>query len=336
MKHIDDLPVGAFFDLIDNLGFATITEKIDGCHAFVGCDREGVYLSRPLKGNLVKYRRDADFPEDFWTLPFRSALKAIQQIDLPLFFECQVEILYSGLPNLIEYDRKNRIVFFGVEPPGGEFVVEVVSLETDGEAVWCEKIEDVWVMERLDEHRPVLTVDLSEVLQFLNWPSGIRDWTNSDILEGVKKPPMVTKTKWEKIKEDCRQLRVQLQDEFRKHASGVKDQLRVQLQEQIRPQFGSSEVEGYVLVFDGVVAKVVDRNDFTRRNRDHHRTRDNLIGRWFHGWSPRAVAGRGNLELWSRYLRFYRRNCVYLHPERVRRDLQAFYQCQEYLLGCRA
>ncbi len=117
ITHFEDLSLGGLLEVLVNLDNYSISEKVDGSQLIFGEDNHGFYTSRETKGGPRVYDADdyLSAAPPYMAIAHRVLEKALPKLRKNGFVTgmmIEVEVLTSGLPNVIPYDDKfNHIVF---------------------------------------------------------------------------------------------------------------------------------------------------------------------------------------------------------------------------------
>jgi len=181
MKHIEELSRKEFAGVIQRLSDFYISEKFDGSELLVGLDEIGFYTSRETMGGKRIYNVN-DYPIKFSTTYQRSAHQALKQLlpeltnhNFKIGDQFEVEVLYSALPNVINYDiQANYIVF--LRTTAGTFDIHQLVDITD--SIIVEDIiiprstngKDIFTIQRNDEWKFKVVSSINVNFEILNIP----------------------------------------------------------------------------------------------------------------------------------------------------------------------
>ena len=302
IRHLQDLKVDDFLDVISSLENCTITEKIDGAAFTVGVDGAGsLYTSR--KGGKRVYSNSYSETSSA-ELPFRNAHNALQQLHTKYHirtgdsYEC--EVLFGEQPNAIVYGS-NRIVFLAPGPSdlhpeslslgrldisGNNTQDLITDLKTsnDGRTTSLSSRYEPWSIVKV----PIVDAKIFSMELNADDVSNLKDWLNSNNPQTNKTMhetlninlTSIPKAKREKIKaqrEGCREA-------FEKYKQTITRPLIKRLKS-LQPLFRDVDVdpavdvgiEGVVGTTEsGIVFKIVNKADFTAINCFNHIIRNNI------------------------------------------------------------
>jgi hypothetical protein len=209
IKHLQDLPVRQFLDVIQRFDEFTITEKVDGAALVVGRDREGrVYTSRSNKGLAERYYNDYQYrqtPANAGFINAHNYLKMVHENTMERGSAYEVEVLYGRQPNAIVYGT-NGIVFLRpligddgeLSPPinderwGGtifrrswDAVPTIGFVSLDGKTIQDDHASTPWRTAMVPTvNSAIFGVPHKNLIQtFVSWlEADMSGWTNEDLL----------------------------------------------------------------------------------------------------------------------------------------------------------
>lgn len=282
MTHLEDLDVGEFIDFVKNIYKAEASIKLDGTAALsFGIDEKGFYSSfgrnfKEIKEENKKRSIDDWLKEE--SIFVNSAVSAHAALEknmdkikdaLNVGDSVNAEIMFGDKPNVIKYDFKgvNHLVILNndefAEKIGGRVKITVPNyVITNEDELELKKVGQTWNIGKTSRVNPgefTINIDqqLKELEGFLNDETdGIR---NIDILSmraAGKKKDMV-----KEVREKAKQLKLNVKQGL------LNDFVRKVRGGEYSPSDEYSH-EGIVLKKDDKMAKIIDKDEFTRI---HHR-----------------------------------------------------------------
>jgi hypothetical protein len=213
IRHIEDLPIDEFIDVLQNLSTMSGTEKMDGANLWLGIDEEGkLFTSREGKRQGADRMYQAtDWPKVSAYNQFRAAHAALEQKQEDIkrcMRPCdmvEVEVLFGRQPNSVTYGANGRsyIAFLrgvngtpdsiadhlGAALAKQEVKAQVDVLDTeDGETlndVNSEFTFEFTTPQKIDPAKlkvPEVTKDVAKLEAFLRSASTVKGMTNKELM----------------------------------------------------------------------------------------------------------------------------------------------------------
>lgn len=272
----------------------TLTEKIDGVAVDFGVDEKGFYTSRESKGG-TRYYHEADYPRNqFWATPFRSAHKALKNIDLQSGVHINAEILFGHLPNTVPYNNNiNQIAIFNAD--GIELETKVVlydiPITTNGREITALKSKTYyWKIAKVPQIenskledliiKPAFIKSIESLNLFLQQQNEeISTLTNEELFNVKlnKKPEGFLD--WKEMKEAIKLERDVITGRVMKFKLAIKEFFLDALVRNVDSKFGGDWIEGVVIQYDEEFIKIVDRDIFWRLNSANYEERNKVAGK---------------------------------------------------------
>jgi hypothetical protein len=325
ITHFEDMPVQDIYDSLD-LNWR-VSEKLDGSFMEFGLDDQGVFYTK-RKGGLPCYHVD-DWPEECWATTYRLAHHVAEQVVEALVVENAIaagqnlgaEIIRGYMPNCIPYvlsKEANLLMITAVNyavPPSFYSVAKdfrcqfhsETRMSLDGDSDVMPMMHNIWLVDinhQID--KDLVKARLGQYAKRLKtildiWfprASAIEGFTNREVLEINlgKKHPNTGSRKWAELRPALKFEREQLQEIFRGMILMFKDTaIRVLVHQQPSTVGVGSFKEGAVVVHDGKMFKLVDRDMFTSANKFVHMIQYWLIG----GSRPARPSFMSRTKDWS-------------------------------------
>lgn len=298
IKHLVDLGINDFIEVLQDIKSFDISEKVDGSHLQFGVDRSGFFTGREIMGGSRVYDC-ADYPLSYATTFQRSAhmalesvLNEMQDVGLGLDDLIETEILFGKLPNAVPYDSEvNRIIFLRrvdgdinlnrlrEKLEGKRVSVQILTPRTkDGKSVELIKETHVWEFSQTPTF-PVsnhLANSVKERLNafesYLDRNSYIQGFNVKDIMTIPlnKRTESVSPENWKNIKAQIKESRQECLSVVNIYKSKINEVLLDELVRKMKSSFGpdlkdGGWIEGVVFRHNktGFQFKVVDRDMFS-------------------------------------------------------------------------
>lgn len=292
IKHLDNLTLTELVSFVNSMHEATITEKIDGYYLCMGLDNIGLFTSREGKGGTRIYNISA-LEKTFKNVYHIIAHTLLEQnkdilikSGLSVGDIYEIEVLYGKIPNVIEYDGINRIVFlrnlngnsFDCVSTAMNNIRDCVELSIpvvndNGVGFTEETSITEWEFSKLESIKLSnvnlqLDTILKDIVDFASSPSKIEGMTNLKSIE-LK---VTSRLNSEKVTEDSKQLikdnREYIFNKTKEFSSKLKERILNDIS--LKSNFGATFVEGYVIRTPSMQVKIVDKTLFTEVNEFYH------------------------------------------------------------------
>jgi hypothetical protein len=295
IKHLEDLQISEYLDIVSNIEKFKVTEKCDGANLRVGIDERGLYTTREHKGGK-RIHNHYDYDIKFSTTYMRFAHKALAQM-LPqlrkdgfkLGDELEIEVLYGSLPNVVPYsENANYIIFLSCTK--GDFDISkmsklpnvkielIVPFTRDGITIEEHVIENRWEFSTV----PLIDIgliketkmeaELAPILGSLRSYLASIDETyhvsNFVLFQTQlnKKPTWLRDRVWGEVKKNLPKAKNRITLHINDYKTSIKKILLTYLVRNRRSCFGKdvdhSWIEGVVLHNHKTIFKIVDKDLF--------------------------------------------------------------------------
>lgn len=309
LRHLEDLPITDFIDCLTNIDKFVMSEKIDGSELCFGFDENNKFFTSREYKSGKRYYNDSDWPKLFWTTGFRSAHNYLK--DFAHVFHnyikpgqlIEVEVLFGNLPNTVDYDLEgiNRIVFLRGINCNIDFTELHKELGYRPKHLWLKDVpvtHDAWTIEtdicQLHSWQ-IATIPATKAkelsLKVKCMLDGLKYYTSGDILS-------VAQTR---ITNKNREYILSIRGTIQTYKDQIKNQLIEELVTSAKSKFSSafsqtSWIEGYVFrnIETGFQFKLVDKNKFTKINKEKHEYTEHLRNVFWKGWQKYLSAAFGH------------------------------------------